>query len=225
MLLDAADIRRKVIDKIKIRANKFGLLDELMRITLKEMLEGLKIGSKSDTLGVFKNMKKVNAIYPAFEIVALLIFRLDFYVATYQETELREPLFNFIADRMTERLCMEKNIFNNFLNKRMEEYGGIQADMQLTDESKQTKLLEGFLYNLVYSISEQAFYDWEGEIKPLIFLPAHHKLTIHIIYKEMLLPVEIIFVKTIRNLFIANSDFTKLSDKEINLILEKSSHK
>jgi len=200
----------------------FNLVNDITRTILKEMLEHLRKGLQDDTLAAFPNKDNVNAIYPAFEIFSYLLFRLDFLVVTYQEQKVRMPLFNFIADNMLETLNTEKNIFNSILNKRMEEYVGIQTDRQLTDDMRTKKLLGGFLNNLTYSISEQDFFHWEGKGKPLPLLGATEVLVIHIIYKETFLPVEIQFVKMLKNLFTANSDFTQLSTEEINSILEST---
>jgi hypothetical protein len=75
---------------------------------------------------------------------------------------------------------------------------------------------------LTYSISKHDFSHWEGKGEPLPFVGLMEVLAIHITHKEMLLPVEIQFTKMLRNLFTANSDFTRLSTEEINDILEST---
>lgn len=200
----------------------FNLVNDIMRRIFKGMLEGLRISIQNDTLGIFPNEKEFNALYPAFEIFAYLLFRLDFLVVMYQEQKLRMPLFNFIADKMLEILDIEKNTFNSTLNKRMEEYAGIQTDRQLTNDLRTKKLVQGFVDNLTYSISKQDFFRWEGKRKPLPLLGINEVLTMHITYKDILLPLEIGFAKMVKNLFKANSDFTQLSVEEINSILEST---
>ena len=201
----------------------FNLVNDILKGILKEMLYGLREGLKeSDTIGAFPNKDRSNPVYPAFEIFAYLLFRLDFLAMMHQEQKLRMPLFNFIADKMLETLDIEKGTFNSTLNKRMDEYVGVQTDRQLTDDIRTKKLLQGYLDNLTYSISKQDFFHWEGREKPLPFVGSTNVLAIQITHKEMLLPVEIQFVKMLKNLFTANSDFTQLSTEEINSILESA---
>jgi len=201
----------------------FDLVNDILKGILKEMLYGLREGLKeSDTIGAFPNKDRSNPVYPAFEIFAYLLFRLDFLVMMHQELKLRMPLFNFIADKIPETLEIEKGTFNSTLNKRMDEYVGVQTDRKLTDDIRTKKLLQGYLDNLTYSISKQDFFHWEGKEKPLPFVGLTDVLAIQITHKEMLLPVEIQFVKMFKNLFTANSDFTQLSTEEINSILEST---
>ena len=201
----------------------FNLVNDILKGILKEMLYGLREGLKeSDTIGAFPNKDRSNPVYPAFEIFAYLLFRLDFLAMMHQEQKLRMPLFNFIADKMLETLDIEKGTFNSTLNKRMEEYGGILVDWnrgEITYELRNKKLLQGFLDNLTYAISKQDSFSWEGKIKPLPWTDANEVLIMHIIFKEMLLPIEIRFRRILRSIFTANPDFTQLSTDKLEEIL------
>ncbi len=58
---------------------------------------------------------------------------------------------------MLETIDKEKSTFNSTINKRMDEYVGVQTDRQSTDGIRTKKLLRGYLDNLTYSISKQDF--------------------------------------------------------------------
>jgi len=182
------------------RLGNFDFIDDILRDMVKAMLEELRLGLRSDTLGVFPTEKHVNPIYPEFEIFSYLLFQLDFLAALYQEEKIRRELFHFLADRMIGTLAIEKEIFNNVLNRRMQEYGGIQVDESLTDDSRRKKLLQGFLDNLTYAISKQDLFCWEGKIKPLPLTDADELFLMHIIYKDGLWPMEIRFRIMVKHL-------------------------
>ncbi len=133
-----------------------------------------------------------------------------------------EALVNFVVDDMLETVCMDKRTFDSTLDKRMEEYGGILVDWnrgEITYELRNKKLLQGFLDNLTYAISKQDSFSWEGKIKPLPWTDANEVLIMHIIFKEMLLPIEIRFRRILRSIFTANPDFTQLSTDKLEEIL------
>jgi hypothetical protein len=214
----------------------FELMNDILRVAIRAMAEQLRTGLQKNALGAFQNEKEINPIYPTFEIFSYLLFQLDYFVAADQEEKIRRPLFhfiandmfetldNFVADDMPESVCMDKKTFDSILDKRMEEYGGILVDWnrrEITYDLRNKKLLQGFLDNLIYSISKQDLYYWEGKIKPLPWTDANQVLIMHIIFKEMLLPIEIRFRKIIRNIFKATPDFTQLStDKLEDIILQ-----
>jgi len=115
---------------------------------------------------------------------------------------------------------IERSVFNSTLNKRMQEYVGIQTDGQLTAEAKNKKLLRGFLDNLTYSVSEQNLFQWEGSVKPLPFTGGTEVAQMHIIFAAELMPVELKLWEVVKSIFTANSDFTRLSTQKINSILD-----
>ena len=197
----------------------FSLLNDMLGMALKEMLEGLVEGLQRSKL-IFPKKGGSNLVYATFEIFAYLLFSLDFFVVVYQEQKLRIPLFNYIADNMLQTLDIERSVFNSTLSKRMAEYVGIQTDAQLTAEVKNKKLLRGFLDNLTYSVSEQNLFQWEGSIKPLPFTGDTEVLQMHIIFAAELMPVELKLWEVVKSIFAANSDFTKLSIQKINSILD-----
>ncbi len=212
----------------------FEMMNDMFRVTVRAMVEQLRTGLQKDALGAFPNEKEINPIYPTFEIFSYLLFQLDYFIAADQEEKLRRPLFDFIADDMFETLvnfvaddtletvCMDKKTFDSILDKRMEEYGGILVDWnhrEITYELRNKKLLQGFLDNLTYSISKQVLYYWEGKIKPLPWTDANQVGIMHIIFKEMLLPIEIRFRTIIRNIFKATPDFTQLNTDKLEDIL------
>jgi len=196
----------------------FGLINELLNMALNEMLEGLREGLQRSK-AIFPKKDKMNLVYARFEIFAYLLFSLDYFMVMCQEQKLRKPLFNFIADNMLQTLDIERRLFNNTLNIRMQEYVGIKTDGRLTAEEKNEKLLGGFLGNLTYSVSEQSLFQWEGSIKPLPFLGANEVLQMHIIFRAELMPVELKLWEMVKSILTANSDFTRLSIQKINSIL------
>jgi len=198
--------------------NNLDLVNYGISHTTSVMLERLKKGIQDDTLEILPNKKKVDFLFPTFEIFSFLLFQLDYLVVQYQEQKLREPLFNFIVDNMFKALHIKEKFFVRILNKRMEEYGGIKADAKLTNDLRQQRLAQSFVDNLAYSIFEKNLFDWEGEIKPVPLLDALKVFAIYAIYSEELLPVEATFLIIQRNLFAANSDFTRLSRKELENI-------
>jgi len=195
--------------------NNFGLVNYGISTTTNVMLERLKKGIQADTIGIFPNKKKINFLHLSFEIFSYLLFQLDYLVVQYQKQKLREPIFNFIVENMFKALHIKENFFVKILNKRMEEYGGIKADIKLTNDLREQRLVESFLQNLAYSIFEKNLFDWEGKIKPIPILDILKVSAIHAIYIETLLPVEATFLVIQRNLFAAKSDFTQLSKKEL----------
>jgi len=214
--------------------NNFEMMNDMLRVTVRAMVEQLRTGLQNDALGAFQNEKEINPIYPTFEIFSYLLFQLDYFVAADQEEKLRRPLFDFIADDMFETLvkfvdhdipetiCMDKKTFDSILDKRMEEYGGILVDWnrgEITYELRNKKLLQGFLDNLAYSIAKHDLYYWEGKIKPLPCTDVNQVGIVHIIFKEMLLAIEIRFRRILRSIFAANQDFTQLSTGKLEEIL------
>ena len=197
----------------------FSLLNDLLRMALDEMLEGLREGLQRSK-PIFPKKGRINLVYARFEIFAYLLFSLDFFMVMCQEQKLRIPLFNFIADNMLQTSDIERSVFNSTLNKRMQEYVGIQTDGQLTAEAKNKKLLRGFLDNLTYSVSEQNLFQWEGSVKPLPFTGATEFAQMHIIFAAELMPVELKLWEVVKSIFTANSDFTRLSIQKINSILD-----
>jgi len=205
----------------------FALVSSILRDSTIAMLEGLRTGLQHDTLGVLPNKNDINPFYPLFEIFFYLLFQLDFLVVAYQEDRIRKPLFNYVADDILDVLDITdqnaRRSIDNVINKRMTQYGGIQADGNLTDDSRRQKLIKSFAENLAYSVSKQTFFDWDAKsIITLPFTDANQVLVMHIIYGEVLLPVELRFRITIRNLLAANSDVTQLSIDDIDRIQEAS---
>lgn len=196
----------------------FGLMGGMLKMALDEMIEGLREGLQRSK-DIFPKKGKINLTYARFEIFAYLLFRLDCFMVTCQDQKLRKPLFNFIADNMLQASDIERRVFNNTLNIRMQEYVGIQTDGRLTAEEKIEKLLQGFLGNLTYSVSEQSLFQWEGNIKPLPFLGADEVLQMQIIFRAELMPVELTLSEVIKSILTADSDFTSLSIEKINSIV------
>jgi hypothetical protein len=199
----------------------FDLIDDLLNMALNEMLEGLREGLQL-SITIFPKKDEINLMYARFEIFAYLLFGLDWFVVFYQEQKLRRPLFDYIADNMLQTLDIERRTFNNTLNKRMEEYAGIMTDGRLTVEKNQERLVQGFLRNLTYSVTEQSLFQWEGSIKPLPFLDAMKLFQMHTIFTAELMPVELKLREMINSILTANSDFTSLSMQEINNVLDSS---
>ena len=188
-------------------------------MALNEMIEGLREGLQRSK-DIFPKKDKINLMYAGFEIFAYLLFSLDYFMVTCQEQKLRKPLFNFIADNMLQTSDIERRVFNNTLNIRMQEYVGIITDGRLAAEKKNERLLRGFLGNLTYSVSKQSLFQWEGSIKPLPFLDATEVLQMHIIFRAELMPVELKLWEVVKSILTANSDFTSLSIQKINSILD-----
>ena len=197
----------------------FSLLNELLKMALDEMVEGLREGLQLSK-HIFPKKDKINLVYARFEIFAYLLFSLDYFMVMCQEQKLRKPLFNFIADNMLQTSDIERRVFNNTLNIRMQEYVGIKTDGRLTAEKKIERLLRGFLGNLTYSVSEQSLFQWEGSIKPLPFTGAEEVLQMHIIFRAGLMPVELKLWEVVKSILTASSDFTQLSTQKINSILD-----
>lgn len=212
----------------------FELLNDMFRATVRAMLEQLRVGLQKNTLGAFVDQEDINPVYPTFEIFSYLLFQLDYFVVADQEEKLRRPLFDFIADDMFQTLVkvsvaadmlglvMDKKTFDSILDKRMEEYGGILLDRNrgdITYDLATKKLLQGFLDNLTYSVCTQDLYSWEGRTKPLHWTDANQVMIMHIIFKEMLLPIEVRFRRILRSIFKASKNFTQLSTDKLDKIL------
>jgi hypothetical protein len=187
------------MEEMNVRLANFEFIDHMLMNIVKVMLQELRLGWRSNTLWALPTEKHVNPVYPTFEIFSYLLFQLDSLAALYQEEKTRKGLFHFLADRMLGTLTIEKEIFNNVLNRRMQEYGGIQVAESLATDSRLKKLLQGFLDNLTYAISKQDLFCWEGETKPSLLIDANELLLIHAIYND-LWPMEIRFRIMVRHL-------------------------
>jgi len=188
--------------------------------TAEGMLEGVRFGLRHDKLGILPAEKDVNPIFPAFEVFSYLLFQLDFLAATYQEQGIRRRLFHFVADKIQEILPTKRKVFNSILDRRMQEYGGIQVDESLTDDSRRRKLLQGFLDNLTYAISKQDLFCWEGKTKPLPLTDADELLVIHAIYQHNLRPAEINFRIMLRHVLTGLRLGKRWSETEVHKVTD-----
>lgn len=148
-----------IIPGIENMTTQFDLINNLLTLTNKQMVERLQTNLQ----------QKFDLKYPTFEIFAYLLFQTDYFAATYQDRKIRFPLYDHIADKMLISLGMEKKLFNDTLNKRMEEYGGTMVRWilgEITDLVRTKGIVEGYLRNLAYSIDKQDLFFWEGKVKP-----------------------------------------------------------
>lgn len=181
---------------------------------MSSMVKALRTAMEKDTLGL-PNEKNIDFRYPVFEIFSFLVSQLWALLITCQEEHILLPLFNLVFDEMTEALGLREKRFLKTFRKRFDEYLDIWFDTELENGTQKDKLSQCFVDNWTYSILENNLFDWEGETKPIPVLDAIRLFAAQLIYKELLSPVETIFLTTTRCLFQQNPDITKLTKKEI----------
>ena len=139
---------------------QFDLVNDLLNLTLEQMKKYLTSGEY-----ICQDKRKLKTIYPSVEMFAYLLFQIDYLVVNYQIPAVRNPLINHLEDEMLKNTNIPKLEFNRVIDKRMEEYGSIMIKWsagEITDKVRTERLVQGYLRNLVYSISEQKFLNWEG---------------------------------------------------------------
>ena len=218
------------ITGVKAKDNNFNIINEAVRQALRHILKDLKINLQNNDFETFSNIKFVNPIYYQFEVFIYLLFQVDCcFIAMHQEHKIREALFAFMADDMLNALCLSNrkiNIFNRMfnliINQRMIQYGDIQTNKNLTDDLRQINLIKAFLENLIYAISKRKFFNWNKNAQQFTINSDTDRTLIRIIYKESFLLLELKFRNIIKNILIVNSDFTKLSARELDDYIERN---
>ena len=209
------NIDHKMIEFIKA-------IDDFLTGILKQIIKRLQTFSDYENANTFLDFENINPFYPMFEIFIYFVFQLDYLITLYGYENIRKPMFNYILDGFFDKLEIKEDdelTLNKITNRRMNEYGNIMSSMSPINRSNNRLLENKFKENLSYCIIKQE-YKINSEIEPLHFLNANKNLIINIMCTEIIFHFEIIFRKTLMNLFSDKPNISSIGQKEFNKYLD-----
>jgi hypothetical protein len=100
----------------------------------------------------------------------------------------------------------------------MDEYGHIEVNEELEADKRTQLQINHFLDNLAYAIYQNDLSCSKDSIKPIPTFDLVQLSSIRSLYNDKLVSIIHPYITTHKNLFIAKSDITKLSDEEFTKI-------
>jgi len=201
--------------------NNITVINDMLKIIIREILQGVREVVKNKNFPIAIKEKLINPSYMTFELYAYFIFRIDYLVVNYQEPQVRYPIFDYLASSALDLLNLDRDLFNNVLNNRMQEYTNIQNNNELDFNAKQKQIVDEFIDNLGYSILNNQLQTSTGDEKPIFVLGAVKRFAFAVMQREIVLPTESVFIKTLTKIFKFNSDFRKIKEEELSIILQE----
>jgi hypothetical protein len=198
--------------------NNFDSVLYVIRNTISAILGSIRESIKKDDLHIYPNEKEMRWNYISFELFAYLLFHLEVLLRKYQNENIRKQLFLYIVESVRRELRIDVEQFYPILQSRMNDYCSVVLDAKLEPDKRTEKHLNNFLDKLSYAIYSKDLYQRYDSTKVMATYDLMQFYTLRSLYNSKLMPIYDTFIVTHKNLFMAKSDFTKLSSEELAAI-------
>lgn len=182
---------------------KFNSIYHIVETTIECMQKSLTSANKKINFAICRNNKSIESVFPASEIAFYLFSHIDFMTRISITSRTNGRIMPFLKVLLSKNIGIDRTLFDGVYNGRLDKYRGLfnRWNFSGMSSSEMENLIQQYLRNLQYSISNQAFYipnDYSDSIK---LVDSNALVCLHAIYKETLLGQEIKLLTNFQNIF------------------------